>query len=206
MTRLKLYLLPLVLLTIITVNSQLLAIDFGTQFIKASVVHSGAGKSFSIVENSKSERKFLNAVFFYSYSLVGLLQLRTILLVRCFEQKNQTARKLFLVFQNVDRFCTKSITRQNHQKRPLFGVCEWKPRWSVLGRIRSQGIPWGNKRTHFTRSNDNDLEICQTRSIKICKGFSQGCSSHPAQLLVNPPKKFPSPSCSSRWHLRLINY
>ncbi len=42
------------LLLNILVNSQLLAIDFGTQFIKASVVHSGAGKSFSIVENSKS--------------------------------------------------------------------------------------------------------------------------------------------------------
>jgi hypothetical protein len=43
------YLLPLLLVAIIGINSQLLAIDFGTQFIKASVVHSGAGKSFSIV-------------------------------------------------------------------------------------------------------------------------------------------------------------
>ncbi len=42
------------LLILIAVHSQLLAIDFGTQFIKASIVHSGAGKSFSIVENSKS--------------------------------------------------------------------------------------------------------------------------------------------------------
>lgn len=63
MSRKKLYLLPLILLIIFTVHSQLLAIDFGTQYIKASVVHSGAGKAFSIVENSKSERKFLNAVF-----------------------------------------------------------------------------------------------------------------------------------------------
>ena len=42
------------LVLLVAVQSQLLAIDFGTQFIKASVVHSGAGKSFSIVENSKS--------------------------------------------------------------------------------------------------------------------------------------------------------
>ena len=43
-----------IIFTINLINSQLLAIDFGTQFIKASIVHSGAGKSFSIVENSKS--------------------------------------------------------------------------------------------------------------------------------------------------------
>ena len=54
------------LVLLISIQSQLLAIDFGTQFIKASVVHSGAGKSFSIVENSKSERKFINALGFYN--------------------------------------------------------------------------------------------------------------------------------------------
>ncbi len=54
MSRQNLYLWTLILISIISVHSQLLAIDFGTQFIKASVVHSGAGKSFSIVENSKS--------------------------------------------------------------------------------------------------------------------------------------------------------
>lgn len=71
MSRKKLYLLPLIFLILLTVHSQLLAIDFGTQYIKASVVHSGAGKAFSIVENSKSERKFLNAVIvlFYIFSL-----------------------------------------------------------------------------------------------------------------------------------------
>lgn len=58
------YIIPLILLIISTVHSQLLAIDFGTQYIKASVVHSGAGKAFAIVENSKSERKFLNAVIY----------------------------------------------------------------------------------------------------------------------------------------------
>ncbi len=42
--------------------SQILAIDYGTQFIKAALVHTGAGKTFSIVENSKSQRKFINAV------------------------------------------------------------------------------------------------------------------------------------------------
>lgn len=54
MTQHKLYLLIFGLILAISIQSQLLAIDFGTQFIKASVVHSGAGKSFSIVENSKS--------------------------------------------------------------------------------------------------------------------------------------------------------
>jgi hypothetical protein len=62
MTRQKLYLIVLAFILAFTIQSQLLAIDFGTQFIKASLVHSGAGKSFSIVENSKSERKFVNAV------------------------------------------------------------------------------------------------------------------------------------------------
>jgi hypothetical protein len=62
----------LFLLLALAINCQLLAIDFGTQFIKASVVHSGAGKSFSIVENSKSERKFLNAVALF-LCLAGLL-------------------------------------------------------------------------------------------------------------------------------------
>ena len=42
--------------------SQILAIDFGTEFIKSAVVNSGTGKSFSIVNNHKSERKFLNSV------------------------------------------------------------------------------------------------------------------------------------------------
>jgi len=46
--------LLIIALIMLTVNSQLLAIDFGTQYIKASVVNSGAGKAFSIVENSKS--------------------------------------------------------------------------------------------------------------------------------------------------------
>jgi hypothetical protein len=36
------------------INTQLLAIDFGTQYIKAAIVHSGAGKAFQIVENGKS--------------------------------------------------------------------------------------------------------------------------------------------------------
>lgn len=42
--------------------SQILSIDYGTQFIKAALVHTGAGKTFSIVENPKSQRKFINAV------------------------------------------------------------------------------------------------------------------------------------------------
>lgn len=49
------------LLFIIT-QSQILAIDYGTQFIKAALVNAGAGKAFSIVENPKSQRKFINSV------------------------------------------------------------------------------------------------------------------------------------------------
>lgn len=52
----------LLLLSTAQVHSQILAIDFGTQYIKAAVVHSGAGRAFSIVENPKSERKFVNSV------------------------------------------------------------------------------------------------------------------------------------------------
>lgn len=51
------------------VQSQILAIDYGTQFIKASLVHAGAGKAFSIVENPKSQRKFINAVSLPLFSL-----------------------------------------------------------------------------------------------------------------------------------------
>lgn len=52
----------LCLLVTAFVNSQILAIDYGTQYIKASLVHVGAGKTFSIVENPKSQRKFINSV------------------------------------------------------------------------------------------------------------------------------------------------
>jgi hypothetical protein len=55
-------LLLLAALTVAIAHSQILSIDYGTQFIKASLVHSGAGKSFSIVENPKSQRKFINSV------------------------------------------------------------------------------------------------------------------------------------------------
>ena len=55
------YLLALQLLTLLT-TSQILAIDYGTMYIKAALVHTGAGKSFSIVENPKSNRKFINSV------------------------------------------------------------------------------------------------------------------------------------------------
>lgn len=56
---------PLLLLQgllLAVVQTQILAIDYGTQYIKASLVHAGAGKSFSIVENPKSQRKFINSV------------------------------------------------------------------------------------------------------------------------------------------------
>lgn len=58
---------PLILVQVvlfILAKTQILAIDYGTQFIKASLVHVGAGKTFSIVENPKSQRKFINSVNF----------------------------------------------------------------------------------------------------------------------------------------------
>ncbi len=63
---------PLILLQtliFIAVRAQILAIDYGTQFIKASLVHVGAGKTFSIVENPKSQRKFINSVQIILFSL-----------------------------------------------------------------------------------------------------------------------------------------
>ena len=47
------------------VFSQILAIDFGTHYIKSAVVNFGTGKSFTVVENHKSERKFINSVRIY---------------------------------------------------------------------------------------------------------------------------------------------
>lgn len=55
-------------------QAQILAIDYGTQFVKAALVHTGAGKSFSIVENSKSQRKFVNAVRFLLSSLASTMR------------------------------------------------------------------------------------------------------------------------------------
>jgi hypothetical protein len=55
-------LLLLQTLLFVLARTQILAIDYGTQFIKASLVHVGAGKTFSIVENPKSQRKFINSV------------------------------------------------------------------------------------------------------------------------------------------------
>ena len=50
-------------LLIILIQTQILAIDYGTMYVKGALVHTGAGKSFSIVENPKSNRKFINSVF-----------------------------------------------------------------------------------------------------------------------------------------------
>jgi len=54
-------------LLIVFVHSQILAIDYGTMYVKAALVHTGAGKSFSIVENPKSNRKFINSVSPYLF-------------------------------------------------------------------------------------------------------------------------------------------
>jgi len=57
-------------LLLLLTQAQILSIDYGTQFIKASLVHAGAGKSFSIVENPKSQRKFINSVTLHLFSWV----------------------------------------------------------------------------------------------------------------------------------------
>ena len=58
----RLVLLLVTQLFFILTQSQILAIDYGTQFIKAALVNAGAGKAFTIVENPKSQRKFINSV------------------------------------------------------------------------------------------------------------------------------------------------
>lgn len=57
----------------IMTSCQILAIDFGTEFIKSAVVNKGSGKVFSIVETSKSERKFINSVRFFVIFIDWLL-------------------------------------------------------------------------------------------------------------------------------------
>jgi len=50
---------------------QLIGIDLGTEYTKVAMIHSGAGKAFTVVENMKSERKIETAVIIAFY--VGLL-------------------------------------------------------------------------------------------------------------------------------------
>ena len=52
--------LVLILALLHTINTQVLGIDFGTEFWKAALI--GPGKNLVIVENSRSERKTLNSV------------------------------------------------------------------------------------------------------------------------------------------------
>ena len=50
--------IAIVLLALLTLASgQLIGIDFGTEYTKVAMIHAGAGKAFTIVENMKSERK-----------------------------------------------------------------------------------------------------------------------------------------------------
>lgn len=71
--------MTLLSLTILA-HCQIFAIDFGTEFIKAAVVNKGSGKAFSIVETPKSERKFINSVFYFA-SIDWLLLRGKILLI-----------------------------------------------------------------------------------------------------------------------------
>lgn len=60
--------LILLLLTILSyIRTQVLGIDFGTEFWKAALI--SPGKNLVIVENSRSERKTLNSVL---YGLLGI--------------------------------------------------------------------------------------------------------------------------------------
>ena len=66
--------LTLLVLHITQTLSQIIAIDYGTMFIKAALVNSGAGKAFSIVENPKSQRKFINSVQNYLHSSASTMK------------------------------------------------------------------------------------------------------------------------------------
>lgn len=50
----------IILAILVVTNSQVLGIDFGTEFWKASII--SPGKNNVIVENSRTGRKTLNAV------------------------------------------------------------------------------------------------------------------------------------------------
>lgn len=52
-------------------SGQLIGIDLGTEYTKVAMIHAGAGKAFTIVENMKSERKIETAVILLFY--VGIL-------------------------------------------------------------------------------------------------------------------------------------
>lgn len=50
----------LCLALLVAANTQVIGIDLGTEFWKSAII--SPGKSFVVVENSKSERKTCNAV------------------------------------------------------------------------------------------------------------------------------------------------
>jgi hypoxia up-regulated 1 len=75
----KIFLFAIILLFVL-VNSQVIGIDFGTEFWKASLI--SPGKNLVIVENSRSGRKTLNAVFIY-FNLDGLSRRCPLFLRRC---------------------------------------------------------------------------------------------------------------------------
>lgn len=64
--------LLVLLCLVVSLNSQVLGIDLGTEFLKAAII--SPGKSFVIVENTRSERKTPNAV---PYALLRLASSRT---------------------------------------------------------------------------------------------------------------------------------
>ena len=61
----KVYIALILVVLSIGANSQVLGIDFGTEFWKAALI--SPGKNLVIVENSRSERKTLNAVLALLY-------------------------------------------------------------------------------------------------------------------------------------------
>lgn len=58
----------LLLLMAVATNGQLIGIDMGTEYTKVAMIHAGAGKAFTIVENMKSERKIETAVAIMLYA------------------------------------------------------------------------------------------------------------------------------------------
>lgn len=90
----------LLLVWALVAHASVLGIDFGTEFIKASLI--SPGKSFTIVENLTTKRKTENAVR-HTTILDRLLQQGTRLRNRCRRQKVEVTQKHLHLPQQVSR-------------------------------------------------------------------------------------------------------
>lgn len=112
---------PILLLSallIAFVHSQILAIDYGTMYVKAALVHTGAGKSFSIVENPKSNRKFINSV--PSYLLRWESTTRNGFTRQTRSPKDQKDHRIASFTQEYSSICTKIQPNSKESKKSSF--------------------------------------------------------------------------------------